>query len=86
MKFANVSTNALRFDIAGEWYECLPGECVEIPDNVAFAVASRGIALVPATEVEPAEAPRAPEPVAPPVKAESETEPPPAVRPGKRGR
>lgn len=53
MRFANVTSARLRFDIAGVWYECSPGECVDIPDKVAFAVESRGLSLVPASDVEP---------------------------------
>jgi hypothetical protein len=74
MRFANVTGVLLQFELAGVEYTCEPGQVVDIPDRVAFAVATRGIQLVPASEVEPTTVmvPRA-APAAEPTKAAAET-------------
>lgn len=53
MRFANVTSVALDFELASVRYQVPAGEFVEIPDRYAYAVALQGIRLVPASEVEP---------------------------------
>jgi hypothetical protein len=64
MLFANPGEATIAREIKGVVYSCAPGELVEIPDELAYAIKAEGVALVPADSV-PAKPEQKPENDAP---------------------
>lgn len=54
MKFVSTAKVALVFAIDGTTYGVPVGGSCEIPDRIAYVVKSRGLPMVPASEVKPA--------------------------------
>lgn len=49
-RFSNPTERPLRFELGAMRYELAPGEACDIPDELAYVVARRGMALVPAPD------------------------------------
>lgn len=53
MRFQNTAPHDLKFEIDGVTYEVTVGGSCEIPGRIAYAIASRGLPMKPAAEIEP---------------------------------
>jgi len=49
-RFTNPTPRTLRFELGAMRYELEPDEACDIPDELVYVIARRGMALVPATD------------------------------------